>query len=319
MFEVGDQSNSDNKFVAKHRLHQSEYRCEILKENFGAGPTENSNDKYGNMLIKGEKSGSNFISPVAFKYAIQRTLDKNINNSLTIDNYRLFNNMLSSMPMCFNLFSDLRELLITDKDACSKLVKYLFKEIDWIESVEYIGVEFIPIPIEQYTNDKTAFDAVILVKDRDGKKGVISIETKYTDLLGSNSSTNTDKKDELIEKHKIFSPETSVNLKKNGYGQIYRNYLLTFAFAKINKYKNFCNIIISPSEDEVSKKELLELQNGLAKNKDSIFKIDLEEFIDRGCSSNISEIRNIYHKLKKRYTIIWTVISAELDDCWITQ
>jgi len=304
MLEVGPQSKSDNKFVAKHRFHQSKYRCEILKENFGTGPTVKSEQNYGNMLIKGEKSGSNFISSVAFKYAIQRTFDKNINNSLTIDNYRLFNNMLSSMPMCFNLFSDLRELLITDKDACSKLFKSLFKEISWIASVEYIGVEFIPIPIEQYTNDKTAFDAVVLVKDGEGKKGIISIETKYTDLLGSNSSKNTAKKDELIGKYKIFSPETAANLKKNGYSQIYRNYLLTFAFAKVNKYKNFCNIIISPSEDEISKKELLELQNNLTKNKNSIVKIDLEEFIDRGCSSNIGEIRSVYQDLKQRYTMI---------------
>ena len=194
MFEVGPKSKSDNKFVAKRRLHQSKYRCDILKENFGVGPTENSKQKYGNMLIKGENSGSNFISSAAFRYAIQRTFDKNINNSLTIDNYRLFNNMLSSMPMCFNLFSDLRELLITDKDSCSKLCKNLFREIDWIESVEYIGVEFIPTPIEKYTNDKTAFDAVLLVKDREGRKGVVAIETKYTDLLGSNSSKNTKRK-----------------------------------------------------------------------------------------------------------------------------
>lgn len=304
MLEIGPQSKSDSKFVAKHRLHQSEYRYEILKENFGAGPAENSNQKYGNMIINGEKSGSNFITPTAFKYATQRALDKNINHALTIDSYRLFNNMLSSMPMCFNLFSDLRELLITDKDSCSKLCKSLFKEINWIESVEYIGVEFIPIPIEQYTNDKTAFDAVFLVKDRDGKKGILSIETKYTDLLGSNSSKNTEKKDELIENYKIFLPEAADSLKKNGYKQIYRNYLLTFAYARAHKYKNFCNIIISPSEDKISKNELIELKNCLTKNKNSIIKIDLEEFIDRGCSSNIGGIKSIYHKLKKRYIII---------------
>ena len=169
MFDIGAQSKSDNKFVAKCRLHQSKYRYKILKENCGFGPTENSKSNFGNMLINGEKSGSNFISPVAFKYAIQRTLDKSINKDLTIDNYRLFNNMLSSMPMCFNLFSELRELLISDKALCSEACKTLFKEINWISTVEYIGVEFIPTPIEQYTNDKTAFDAVLIVKDENGK------------------------------------------------------------------------------------------------------------------------------------------------------
>jgi len=301
MFEIGPQSKSDNKAISKYRLHQSKYRCEILREDYGFGPTENAKNKYGNMLIDGEKSGSNFISPAAFKYATQRTWDKIINKSLTIDNYRLFNNMLSSMPMCFNLFSDLRELLISDKASCSELCKSLFEEINWISSVEYIGVEFIPTPIEQYTNDKTAFDAVLIVKDAKGKKGILSIETKYTDLLGSNSSKNTDKKNEIIEKYKLFSTETKTNLKKYGYKQIYRNYLLTFAFAKVNKYKNFCNIIISPSEDNLSKQELVELRNGLKKNKNSIIKIDLEEFVNRGISTNIEEMKIIFKELKKRY------------------
>jgi hypothetical protein len=301
MFDIGPKSKSDNKVKSKYRLHQSKYRCEILREDYGFGPTETAKNKYGNMLIDGEKSGSNFISPAAFKYATQRTLDKIINKSLTIDNYRLFNNMLSSMPMCFNLFSDLRELLISDKASCSELCKSLFEEINWISSVEYIGVEFIPTPIEQYTNDKTAFDAVLIVKDAKGKKGILSIETKYTDLLGSNSSKNTDKKNEIIEKYKLFSAETKTNLKKNGYKQIYRNYLLTFAFAKVNKYKNFCNIIISPSEDKLSKQELVELRNGLKKNKNSIIKIDLEEFVNRGISTNIEEMKIIFKELKKRY------------------
>ena len=111
MHEVGPQSPSDNKFVAKCRLHQSKYRCEVLKEDYGHGPTKNSSKRYGNFLVDGEQTGSNFVSKAAYRYAIQRTLDKNINKDLTIDSYRLFNNMMSSMPMCFNLFSDLREFL----------------------------------------------------------------------------------------------------------------------------------------------------------------------------------------------------------------
>ena len=304
MYEKGPQCESDTSFAKKHRLHQSKYRAEILKENFGNGPTINSKNKYGNMLINGEKSGRNFVSPAAYRYALQRTIDKNINYDLTIDTYRLFNNMMSSMPMCFNMFSDLRELLITDKESCSEICRSLFREIDWISTVEYIGVEFIPTPTEKYTNDKTAFDAVIIVKDDKNNKGLISIETKYTDLLGSNSSKNISKKNKIIEKYKLFNSETTKKLKETGYKQIYRNYLLTFSYAKFNKFKHFCNIIISPSEDELSKEEILELKNGLKKNKETIAKIDLEDFIERGIGSNSKSISSIFKKLQKRYTMI---------------
>jgi hypothetical protein len=299
MYDNGPQNPSDNKFVAKYRLHQSKYRCEELKEDCGYGPAKSSKKKFGNMLIDGEKSGSNFISKVAYRYAIQRTIDKQINKDLTIDDYRLFNNMLSSMPLCFNLFSDLRELLVSDKQKCSAACKKLFKEIPWIESVEYIGVEFIPTPIEKYTNDKTAFDAIIIVKDKNNKKGVLTIETKYTDLLGSNSSRNVELKNQLVEKYNLFKDDLKKKLFNSGYKQIYRNYLLTFAYAKINKINHFCNIIISPSSDKISMDEIFELKNGLRKNKESIMKIDLEELISRG--EAINELGNIFRKLRRRY------------------
>ena len=130
--EKESQVTSDNLFTAKYRKLQSEYRAEILKEPSGNGPHKNSPDTYGNMLIDGETTGSNFISKAAFHFAKQKVLDKQINQCLTIDEYRLFNNMLSSMPMCFNLFSDLRALLLTDPKEVSRIVKLLFNELTWI-------------------------------------------------------------------------------------------------------------------------------------------------------------------------------------------
>ena len=63
----------------------------------------------------------------------------------TVEPYRLFCNLLSSMPMCFNLFSDLRKLLIYNKAEATRLVQSMFQEIDWIDEVLYIDVEFIPL------------------------------------------------------------------------------------------------------------------------------------------------------------------------------
>ena len=98
---LGLYSKSDDPFTAKYRLHQAKYRSEVLKEAQGYGPTRKSKTVYGNYLLNGEVTGSNFISPIAFSYAKERVQDKKTNKALTIDAYRLFNNMLSSMPMCF--------------------------------------------------------------------------------------------------------------------------------------------------------------------------------------------------------------------------
>ncbi|MCP4158869.1 MAG: hypothetical protein GY760_02240 [Deltaproteobacteria bacterium] len=299
--ELGNQVKSDNKITKKFRLLQSKYRANVLKKRYGLGPNKTSKIKYGNMLVNGENTGSNFISDAAFEFAKQKVLDKQINKSLTIDEYRLFNNMLSSMPMCFNLFSDLRKLLIEDQTETSRIVKQLFKEIDWIDKVTYIDVEFIPIPIKDYTEDKSAFDAMILVEDINGEKGLISIETKYTDLLGSNTAKNSDKKNEIIEKGKFFNQDLIDELKENGYKQLHRNYLLTYAYAKKNKFKNFINVVISPEDDKLSVEEINEMKSHMLKFKDSIAKISLEEFVERGINTGNDNFTTIMTEFRKRY------------------
>jgi len=299
--DIGPQSSSDSKFVRKCRLHQSKYRAEILYETYGFGPTKNSTKRYGNMLVDGEHTGSNFLTETAFQFAKQKALDKQINKFLTIDEYRLFNNMLSSMPMCFNLFADLRHMLLEDKKEVSRITKHLFSEIDWIESTNYINVEFIPIPIYEYTNDKSAFDAMIIVEDTDGKKGLISIETKYTDLLGCNSSSDAEVKNELLIKDKIYDEELTEGLRKKGYQQIHRNYLLTYLYAKRNKFNHFVNIVLSPREDHVSQQEIDEMKMHMLKNHDTIIKISLENFVDRGIDCGNKAIGKVMRDFHHRY------------------
>ena len=299
--ELGPQSSSDNKFRAKCRFLQSKYRAEVLHEPFGNGPNKNSKAKYGNFLVEGENTGSNFITESSFKYAKQKSLDKQINKSLTIDEFRLFNNMLSSMPMCFNLFSDLRELLLSSPEEATRIIKLIFKEFYWINKVTYIDVEFIPIPILDYTNDKSAFDAMILAEDMNGKKELISIETKYTDLLGSNTSSDSDLKNSILEKAKIFDQELINDLKTNGYKQIHRNYLLTYVFAKKNKLKHFVNVVVSPKEDKLSVDEIKEMKSHMIKYQGSITKISLETVVKRAINCGNNEISSIMEKFHERY------------------
>ncbi|MDP3358321.1 MAG: hypothetical protein Q8S41_03130 [Lutibacter sp.] len=292
---------SDNKFTAKCRLLQTTYRRDILKEPCGNGPSENSDSKHGNMLINGKVTGSNFISESAFEFAKQKSLDKQIIKDLTIEEYRLFNNMLSSMPMCFNLFSDLRKMLLTNESEVSNIIKLMFKEIDWIDKVTYIDIEFIPTPIKDYTNDKSAFDALIIVKDKKGKKGVISIETKYTDLLGSNTSKNSDTKNKIVQEGNFFDEQLMDKLRLKGYKQIHRNFILTYAYAKKNNFSNWANVIISPEEDYLSIKEIAELKQHMTKYDNCIFKISLEDIVQRAIGIDNKEISDLMTNFHNRY------------------
>nr|WP_111709124.1 hypothetical protein [Lutibacter citreus] len=192
-------------------------------------------------------------------------------------------------------------MLLKDTKEVTEIVKLMFKEIDWIDQVNYIDVEFIPTPIAHYINDKSAFDAMILVQDKNGKKGLISIETKYTDLLGSNTAKDSDTKNKIVKEGKFFDESLMSELKEKGYKQIHRNFLLTYAYAKKNKISNFTNVIISPEEDKISVTELDELKKHMIKLEENIFKISLDEIVKRTSNIKNEQFSNLMKQFQKRY------------------
>ncbi len=304
--DYGHLPTSDNRFTALCRLHQAKHRATILNEDYGYGPYKRSRSRYANMLIDGEESGSNFITTAAFAFAKEKVKQKATNKGLLIDEYRLFNNMLSSMPMCFNLFSDLRALVLTDQTEASRVVKHLFPELNWIEKVLEIDVEFIPIPIIDYTNDKSAFDAMIIVEDSSGNKGLISIETKYTDLLGSNVAADSEVKNRIVTEGGFFTPQLQAELAEDGYKQIHRNWLLTYAYAQKHGFSHFVNVVISPnSKKNKDDTEIEELKGEMVEHQDTIFKISLQEFVERGCGCECDEIEGVMELFCGRY-IAWS-------------
>ena len=89
-------------------------------------------------------SGKNFLMKETFEYAKERVANKRENK--TIDGFRLFNNLLSSQPMAFNLFYPLMLLLKQDPAVVTLAVRSVFRNFPVFEVTE-IGLEFIPTPM----------------------------------------------------------------------------------------------------------------------------------------------------------------------------
>ena len=177
-------------FTEKCRRLQSCFREEI-QEPMGVGPWRTSAKEQISMIANGEKTGRNFVNPFTFDYAKQRVEGKRRNE--TIDEYRLFNNLLSSQPMAFNLFCPLIQTLQDGKEELTtKIVQSIFPDFN-IDKVTKVKLEYLHTKIENYLNDRTAMDAIIRYTDTEGLSCFIAIETKYTDVLGTNSATHTDK------------------------------------------------------------------------------------------------------------------------------
>lgn len=296
----GKQCESDNAFTKKARLLQFMYRVEI-GEDEGFGPTRTSKQKYGNMISGGEMSGKNFLMKETFEYAKERVANKRENE--TIDWFRLFNNLLSSQPMAFNLFHPLMLLLKHDPAKVTLAVRSVFMNIP-ISDVTEIGLEFIPTPIENYTNDKSAMDAYIKFVDSKGGKHIIAIETKYTDVLGVNEASHCIEQKQMLIDTGLFNTEFEELLKegKVKLTQIYRNLLLTERYRIVENLKDSYSVVLSPKEHPSTEKEISSVTEYLKPEfAYKLSAVTLEDFVDAMIQYLPEYYAQVYEKFRGRY------------------
>lgn len=297
--DLGNIYSSGNRFTTKAALLQSCFRYE---KNEASGKTMvrvfdhfDLNEKkiyrselkeYGHIVNEGELKNKNFYFHQTFDYAHQRVITKNPDETIKKD--RLFNNLLSSMPLAFNLFHPLMMLLESSPHEVTKIVSALFPALK-IKEVEKIDIEFIPLPITSYTNDKSAMDAVIFFKNNNDKSNIISIEVKYTDTLGSNKAKENKLKVDAALATGYFTTDGIKHI-HGGCTQIYRNFLLTEKYRMVHKLENSYSIILAPKDHPSTEWEINSLKKYFNEScpDSKLKKYTLEDFT-RIISDNINE------------------------------
>jgi len=293
------------------RLLQGWYRVEVLGI-AECGPWRRGGRPVGSSLRHGEQTGANFISSTALAYAKERVADKQGNPDMTIDEFRLFNNMLSSMPMCFNLFADLRAAIQDELPDAIAVLKAIFAASP-ISTVEDVIVEMIPRPIADYIDDKTAFDAAILFTDDAGRPGLASIETKYTDKLRVKAASKQEKKFALAKRLRLFSDEGLCYYETNGFDQVARNLLLTLAYAERHQLVSATNYVLAPKDDEEAPNAVAALQDRLVPEyRDRILYLPLETVVERGLKCAGPRLRDHLGKFRRRYLDFGQIIVTSL-------
>ena len=175
--DLGPQFSGDPPFASRMRRHQSWFRAKVLRLPYGVGPTKNSQSHYGNMLTPSDgEAGRNFLTSGIFDVVLERISQ----GGGAIDPYRLLNNMLSSQPMCFNLFGPLAKDLTLARKFLSTLVPEKVSEVLRVE------FEWAPQPSEEFLADRTAFDAFIEYRTENGELFGLGIETKLVEPFSQN-------------------------------------------------------------------------------------------------------------------------------------
>lgn len=249
-WEIGPQSKSDkNAFTRRMRLHQSWYRAHVLKVPYGTGPKDTSTSLYGNMLTEASaKDGHNFLTPGIFELAKRRIAE----DREGVEPFRCLRNMLSSQPMCFNLFGK----LALDPSLATRLARALWG--DRISRVTCVRIEWAPEPAEEYLSDGTTFDAFIEYETMDKKVGFIGIETKLTEPF---SQTKPEEREKYRHKEEYlrWMKKPGAPWKKDivddlvdKHNQLWRDHLLAWALLQhgSSKYTEGLLAVVYHPEDK---------------------------------------------------------------------
>ena len=310
---LGEEYKGDSMFVAECRRLQSIYRYEIGEEIRPYTDRYGNVHYYGNYISNGEnpKEGcwKNFLTEHAFNYAKDRVEHKK--KYETIEGDRLFNNLLSSQPMAFNLFCPLRKMLKELPDTATKVIKAALPGYP-IHIVTEVELEFIPENHMELTGDKSAMDAIIRFEDEHGKEGFIAIETKYSENLGTNVAYDRDdngkkipraKSIEAVKELQCFKLEEErlIIEGKKGLTQIYRNFLLSETYGHKEGLLSY-SIILAPQKHRKTDDEFKSLHNELRDEyKDKIKNIYLEEFVNNIVSVCPEAYKSVFERFYDRY------------------
>jgi hypothetical protein len=218
--DLGPQSSGDEAFAARMRLHQSWYRAKVLGVPCGTGPTRTSDAFYGNMLrAQDALRGLNFLSPHIHEVALARLGERRGK----VEPFRLMHNMLSSQPMCFNLFGP----LVRDRELARRVLLAI-PGLD-VADVVSVQLEYAPDPAHEYLNDGTAFDAFVDYRRGDGSRAFFGIETKLVEPFSQKYYDSSSHRRWMESQRSPFLPEAASRVAAIHHNQLWRDHLLAIA------------------------------------------------------------------------------------------
>lgn len=282
----GEEYAGDTRFVARCRRQQARFRAE-LGEPIRPYKGQSREYYFGNYIAHGELSGKNFLEDYIFEHARERVRDKKPYETINSD--RLFNNLLSSQPMAFNLFCPLRRMLHESPEVATRVIRSALPDYP-IARVTEVKVEFIPDNYQHLTNDRSAMDAIIRFDDDGGRRSFIAIETKYSENLGTNEASRRGRARarEVIRSLGCFRPEVEERIEIGEHPeveerieigehpeagergecgrvrltQIYRNFLLSEAHGRDIDAEAY-SLILSPAKHPSTVRECASLADEL--------------------------------------------------------
>ncbi|WP_300973511.1 hypothetical protein [Sphingomonas sp. LHG3406-1] len=236
----------DNRFRACARLLQALWR-ESQQLPIGTYTAPDGSQRRIGSLLAGTAAdaGRNFLSP-EIAHLVRREVAYQERGAL-IDQRRLYGNLLSSQPLCFNALAPLR----LNPTLAAKVIRSLIPAID-LARVLHVWFEHSPgRDRDDLTGDRSAFDAAFVYERSDGEKGLIAVEMKYSEGPGQASSELSERYDELAVASDLYKNPMSAVLRTGSCEQLFREHLLTHAARYRGDYAEARFVLIAPRQNHL--------------------------------------------------------------------
>lgn len=236
----------DNRFRACARLLQALWR-ERHKLPIGTFlTTKGPKRRIGSLIAdSAADEGRNFLTSAIAEVARLEAAYQE--PGAMIDRARLFGNLLSSMPLCFNLFAPARD----NPQLAARLLRTLVPGIQ-LHAVRAVWFEHSPGRNDPaLTADRSAFDVAFIYERPDGKLGFIAIETKYSESGQEPAPELNPRYDELSRASGLFKEPAHAALRVNPLQQLFREHLLAQAAVMRGDYAEAHFVLIAPRHNHL--------------------------------------------------------------------
>lgn len=237
---------SDTRFRACARLLQSIWR-EQAGLAVGLQPARTKPARrLGSLLSQhAADQGRNFLLPAVAQLARRELIYRE--HGAFIEEDRLFRNLLSSMPLTFNLFAPLR----FNSALAAKVLHSLLPGLG-ISTVTSIHFEHAPRPRHgPALSNRTALDAAATYTTTDGMRGFIGFEVKYSEAMTSAPALGPHPSyDERAPASGLFLEPSACALRRAPLEQLFREHLLVQSAFAAGHWDHASFIMIAPRDND---------------------------------------------------------------------
>lgn len=254
----------DSRFKSAARLLQALWREERgLPIGVHCSP-KGKRRKLGSRLDPDSaKQGHNFLTPEIAKLAFRESVYREI--GAVIEQERLWGNMLSSQPLCFNLFGGLK----LDIEKANRFFRHLFP--DYVAAIDNIYFEHSPgRGNSDFTDDKTAFDVFVVCTTLDGECGFIAFEVKYSEAMTEPLATMRPRYEELTSSVGLYHTPRAAVLMGGPLQQLWREHMLSRTMIEQGLYASGRFVVIHPEQNYQCAGAVRGYQKQLASNDPAV-------------------------------------------------